>query len=94
MYEELLKQVREFDQSFWGGLFYFLIGGGFAIGYCWPKQHWRSWLAIMGLILAAGWAAYLFLSEHLLFASLLVLIVLASIARTIAVEVQRRKQKA
>lgn len=92
--EELFKQVREFDQSFWGGLFYFLIVVGFVASYClfWPTQ--RLWLAVLGLIIATGWAVYLFLSEHLLFASLLVPIVLAGIARTIAIEVQRRRQKA
>lgn len=95
MYEELLKQVREFDQSFWGGLFYFLIGVGFVASYCffWPMPR-RLWLAILGLIIASGWAVYLFLYGHLLFASLLALIVLAGVTRTITIEIQRRGQKA
>ncbi len=96
MYEEFLKQAREFDQSFWGGLFYFLIGVGFVASYCffWPIQNWRLWLAIWGLILAVGWTVFLFLKGHTLFGVLLALIVLAGIARTIAIEVQQRRQKA
>ena len=96
MYEEFLRQAREFDQSFWGGFFRFLIGVGFVASYClfWPKQTWKSWLAISAILLAMGWAIYLFLERHLLFASLLVLITLAGVARTIAIEVQRRRQKA
>lgn len=94
--EEFLKQAREFNQSFFGGFFYFLIGAVFVASYCflWPIQNWKSWLAISAILLAMGWAIYLFLEGHLLFASLLVLITLAGVARTIAIEVQRRRQKA
>jgi hypothetical protein len=93
--EEFLKQAREFDQSFWGGLFYFLIGVGFVAGYCLfcPMQR-RLWLAILGLIIASGWTIFLFSQGHMLFGSLLVLTVLVGIARTIAIEVQRRRQRA
>jgi hypothetical protein len=94
--EELLKQAREFEQSFWGGLFYFLIGVVFVASYCffWPIQNWKSWLAISAILLAMGWAIYLFLEGHLLFASLLVLITLAGVARTVAIEIQRRRRRA
>lgn len=93
--EELLKQVGEFDQSFWGGLFYFLVGIAFVASYClfWPVQNWKLWLAVSGLIISVGWTIYLFRKGHALFGSLLAFIVLAGITRTIAVEIQKRRQK-
>lgn len=94
--EEFLRQAREFNQSFWGGLFYFLGGVCFVASYClfWPVQNWRLWLAVSGLIVSVGWSIYLFLQGHTLLGSLLALIVLVGVARTITIEVQRRRQKA
>lgn len=93
--EEFLKQAREFDQSFWGGLFYFLVGVVFATyPFFQTIQSWRLWLAVLHVLFATGWTVQLALREQLPFAGLLALVVLASIARTIAMEVQKRRQKA
>ncbi|MEM4302095.1 MAG: hypothetical protein QW570_08345 [Candidatus Caldarchaeum sp.] len=82
--EEFLKQGREFQQSVWGGLFYFLSGAFFAISPFWPAPRWRVGHSLLGLIVAAGWNVYLFLWGHWIFGMLLVPIVIAGIARTIA----------
>jgi 1,4-dihydroxy-2-naphthoate octaprenyltransferase len=92
--EELLKQAREFEQSFWGGLFYFLGGALFVYSSFWPGQNWRLWLSLMGLIAAACWTVVLFMLGRILLGGLLALIVLAGVARTIATEIQRRRQRA
>lgn len=91
--EEFLRQAREFEQSVWGGLFYFLGGVFFATSPFWPTQSWRLGLALLGLIAAACWDVVLFMDGHWIFGWLSALIILAGIARTVAIEVQRRRQK-
>lgn len=94
MYEEFLKQAREFGQSVWGGLFRFLVGAVFVANvFIQPIQKWRLWFAILSILLAVGWAVYLLLYRHLLLGGLLTFIVLLGIVRIIAVETQRRRHK-
>lgn len=98
MYEEFLKQAREFDQSFWGELFRFLgvvlvIVFGVFLSSAFTKG--RFWLNLLELIAATCWTIPFFLQGNLLWGSLSALIVLAGVAYTIVLEVrQRRKQKA
>ncbi len=95
MYEEFLRQAREFDQSVWGGLFRFLVGLVFAVNsLVWPKQNWRLWLAIMWLVVAGGWTIDLFIRGHTLLGGILGIITLVGVGRTVSVESHRRRQKA
>ncbi len=98
MYEEFLRQAREFDQSAWGDPFRFL-GIVLMIGIyvflspvAFPKG--RLWINLLALIATTCWTIPLFLRGNLLWGGLAALVVLAGIARTVALEVQRRRQKA
>jgi len=94
MYEEFLRQAREFHQSVWGGLFY-LVGGALVVFLSlYDIRHKRLWLAAIGLLAALSWTIMFFLEGRLLFGGLLALIMLVSVACAIVIGVQRRRQKA
>jgi hypothetical protein len=97
--EEFLKQVGEFDQSFWGKLFHFLgivfvIVSGVFLSYHFTR--WRLLLNLLVLIAATSWTISFFLRGDLLWGSLSTLIVLVGAAYTIIVleSRQRKKRKA
>lgn len=93
MYEEFLKQAREFGQSVWGGLFQFLGGTLIVVISFFPIRTWRLWHAVMGLIAGVGFTATLFGDGHTLLGSLLALIVGVGGISTIILQVQKRKGK-
>lgn len=92
--EEFFRQAREFEQSIWGGLFYFLGGAFFATSPFWSIQRQRLGLNLLGIAAVACWNVVLFLDGHWIFGDLLIPIVLAGIARTLVVEIRERKQRA
>lgn len=98
VYEEFLRQAREFDQSLWGGFFQFLGIVFFIVVLVFFSSVFtrgRLWLNLLALLATTCWTISFFLRGNLLWGSLSALIVLAGVAYTIVLEVrQRRKQKA
>lgn len=92
--DEFLRQAREFEQSVWGGLFYFLGGVFFATLPFWPTPRWRLGLSLLDLIVAVSWNVVLFLEGRWILGGLLIPIILVSVAHTLIVEVRKRKQRA
>jgi glucan phosphoethanolaminetransferase (alkaline phosphatase superfamily) len=97
MYEEFLKQAREFDQSLWGNLFQFLGVVVFIVLWVFLSSAFtkgRLWLNLLALIATTCWTISFFLREKLIWGSLSAFIVLLGLGYTIFLEVQqRRKQK-
>ena len=97
MYEEFLKQAREFDQSLWGNLFQFLGVVVFIVLWVFLSSAFtkgRLWLNLLALIATTCWTISFFLRENLIWGSLSAFIVLLGLGYTIFLEVQqRRKQK-
>lgn len=96
MYEEFLRQAREFDQSPWGDPFHFLgivflIVTGVFLSPAFTKG--RLWLNLFALIATTSWTISFFLRGDLLWGSLATLIVLAGVAYTIVIEIQQRKKQ-
>jgi hypothetical protein len=98
MYEEFLRQAREFDQSLWGNLFQFLGVVVFIVLWVFLSSAFtkgRLWLNLLALIATTCWTISFFLRGNLIWGSLSAFIVLLGLSYTIFLEVQqRRKQKA
>ncbi len=91
--EEFLKQVKEFDYSLWGGLFFFI--GGLLMTAIMPFaliQRGRLWLSILWLFPGAFFSVRLFFYHHTLLGSLLASIVLAVAVAIIIIELRKRVQ--
>ncbi len=75
--EEFLSQAKEFNYSFWGGLFFFI--GGLLMTVTLPFIHIqrRLWFSILCLFPGAFFSVRLFYYQHSLFGSLLAITVLA-----------------
>ncbi|MEM2592008.1 MAG: hypothetical protein QXI60_05420 [Thermofilaceae archaeon] len=95
MWEEFLRQAREFDQSLWGQLFHFL-GGVFMVGmgvgwwFIIPSRY-KLWPTLLGFLAAVSWDIGFFLRGQLLRGGMLALIILASVALIASAEIRRRK---
>lgn len=96
MYEEFLRQAREFDQSLWGQLFYFL-GGMFFVGcsiawwFLGPSRYKTS-VILLGLLAATCWDINYFLEGQLFYGGILAGVILAGV--TAIVGVKNKKEKA
>ena len=95
MWEEFLRQAREFDQSFWGQLHDFL-GGVFMVGMgvAWwliIRSRHKLWITLLGFLSAVSWDVGFFLRGQLLHGGILALIILAGVTVLAIVEARRRK---
>ncbi|MEM4284524.1 MAG: hypothetical protein QXS96_08575 [Candidatus Caldarchaeum sp.] len=94
--EEFLKQAKEFNYSFWGGLFFFV--GGLLMTVTLPFIHiqkrglWYSILSILGLFPGIYFSVRLFLYQHTLLGSLLAVIALIALIIVAGIEIRKRIQ--